>query len=410
MFFIYADDELLYAPNLAGEGYGVINPVLTMELNRASSLSFTLPSSNIMYNSLKKMKTIITVFEDDKQLFRGRVLHDERNYSNNRTVYCEGELSFLLDSIIRPYEHHGAPSVLFKQFIRQHNAQVGSEKRFQIGTVKISDNNNYVYYASSQYPNTWSELEEKILNNHGGILTVDNQVISYTYDLDYSDQVIEFGRNLLDFTEYISADEVFTTLIPLGKILDDENAEESESTNAEEKPEKRLTIEAINNGKDYIENENAVALFGRITKVNTWDDVSEASILLTKATSYLEDGVNLAFTMTIKAVDLHVLEVNEKRIKVGQMVRILSIPHGIDAYMQCTKIVIDMTNADKSEYTLGVQQSGLTGRYIASKADENAAVLAKIRKRMIGDNARGKFDWLNIDEINLPSSNNNKKG
>lgn len=374
MYFMYADNELLYAPNLADDGYGIISPVITMELNKAGSLTFTLPTSNVMYDRIDKLKTIITVFEGEELIFRGRVLHDEKNYQNYRTVYCEGELSFLLDSIVRPYDHQGSPIALFNDFIKKHNNQVDKDKKFSIGTVSIKDGNDYVHYSSYQYPKTWDEIEDKLINRHGGIISANNGVITYTDTTnDYSDQVIEFGKNLLDISEYISADEVFTVLIPLGTILEEEVEESSEPIeleDGEEQPENRLTIAGVNGGKDYIEDLDAIAVFGRIARVEKWDNVTEASILLSKAKKFLEEGIKISSSITVKAVDLHLIDVDTSRIKLGQMVRILSIPHNIDTYLQCSKIVLDMVNADKSEYTLGVTGSSLTDKLADMKKEE----------------------------------------
>ena len=50
MYRIYADGKLLYAPELAGEGYGVAQPELTAELNKAGSLSFNVPITHVLYN------------------------------------------------------------------------------------------------------------------------------------------------------------------------------------------------------------------------------------------------------------------------------------------------------------------------------------------------------------------------
>lgn len=55
-------------------------------------------------------------------------------------------------------------------------------------------------------------------------------------------QVIEFGLNMLDISEYISADNVFTVLIPLG----------AEQQDADGNNTGRLTIASVNSGKDYI--------------------------------------------------------------------------------------------------------------------------------------------------------------
>lgn len=398
MYFMYADNELLYAPNLADDGYGVISPVITMELNKAGSLTFTLPTSNVMYDRIDKLKTIITVFEGEDLIFRGRVLHDEKNYMNYRAVYCEGELSFLLDSVVRPYDHQGSPVALFNDFINKHNDQVDEDKQFEIGTVSITDGNDYVHYSSYQYPKTWDEIETKLVNRHGGVISASNKIINYTDTADdYSDQVIEFGKNLLDITEYISADEVFTVLIPLGKILEEE-VEEGEESSSEESPEpieledgeeqeeKRLTIAGVNDGKDYIEDLDAIAIFGRITRVEKWDNVTEASILLSKAEKFLAEGVKISSSITVKAVDLHLIDVDTNRIKLGQMVRILSTPHNIDTYLQCSKIVLNMVNADKSEYTLGIASLSLTDK-LASITKEQTGVVEYAGEMINPDNA-----------------------
>ena len=80
MYTILIDGKPLYAPNLVNEGYSVLNPKLTMELNKAGSLEFTVPPNNVMYDSIQKLKSIVQVFDGDEEIFRGRVLHDEKDF------------------------------------------------------------------------------------------------------------------------------------------------------------------------------------------------------------------------------------------------------------------------------------------------------------------------------------------
>ena len=154
MYTIYADGEALYSPHLVNDGYGVISPKLTVELNKSGSLSFILPPSNVMYDSIQKLKTIITVMQDNEEIFRGRVLHDEKDFYNRKNVYCEGELSFLLDSIQRPYTFQGDIPALFRKFINNHNEQVETEKQFTVGNITVTDPNNYINRENSGYSNT----------------------------------------------------------------------------------------------------------------------------------------------------------------------------------------------------------------------------------------------------------------
>ena len=356
MYTIYADDQLLYSPDLANDGYAVINPKLTEELNKTGSLEFTLPTNNVMYDKLQKLKTIVVVKLDGSEIWRGRVLHDEKDWYNRKQVYCEGMLSYLLDSIVRPYDLKGTIANVFGQLMIEHNKMVDSSKSFG-WSCNVTDKNDYIHYSSTTYPNTFSEVIEKFVNRYGGYLKAwyyYGNKISYTTEAGgVSDQVIQFGENLLDITEYIDATNVFTVLIPLGKREETEDGDGN-----------RLTIESVNDGKDYIEDETAISLFGRIERTQIWDDVTVASNLLSKGKSALEAGIEMAVTLSIKAVDLHLVDVKTSRIKLGDFVRVVSEAHGLDKFFLCSKVITDMVNPDKSEFTFGVTFHAMTDKQI----------------------------------------------
>lgn len=362
MYTITIDGKPLYAPNLANEGYGVIEPRLTMELNKAGSLEFTVPPDNFQYNNIKKLKSIVQVFDENEEIFRGRILHDEKDFYNRRAVYCEGDLSFLLDSIQRVYDYSGTLEGLFRQYITNHNSQVESTKDFTVGQVTVTDKNDYIHYSSSEYPNTLDEINAKLIETHGGYIRtrLENGVRYIDYINDYTNinsQVIEFGVNMLDITEYISADDVFTVLIPLG-------AEQSDGN--------KLTIKSVNDNKDYLVDDTAVSLFGYIWKINEWEDVTVASNLKTKGQAYLQNGISMAVTLTLKAVDLHLMNVFTERIKLGDYIRVLSPPHGLDKYFQCSSIELDLTDPSNSEYSFGVNLKAMTDSQVdTSKGASN---------------------------------------
>ena len=81
------------------------------------------------------------------------------------------------------------------------------------------------------------------------------------------------GRILLDLTQQIKGEDVATVVIPLGARMSevDENYQGTDS-------EERLTIAGVNDGRDYLEDEEAVALYGRIVKVVIHEDVTEESL------------------------------------------------------------------------------------------------------------------------------------
>lgn len=326
---------------------------------RFTSASYTVSTGSItfiMYSYTYYSQTFEKSVQS-KELFHGRLLNTEKDFYKRQKAVCEGELAYLVDSIQRPYDYAGDLPGLFKQYINNHNEQVDEEKKFAIGEITVTDSNNYVHYSSTVYPNTLKEIKEKLINTHGGYLRT--RISESKKYIDYvtkpgktNSQVIEFGTNLLDITEYITAENVFTVLIPLGERQKDSSGNETG----------RLTIAEVNDGKDYIESETGIKLFGRITKTHEWDDVTDANNLLKKGKVYLDDGISMSVSLKVKAVDLHLIDVNTEIISEGDEVRVVSPPHGIDTYFLCTKIEIDLLTPDNSVYEFGVSFSTLTGK------------------------------------------------
>lgn len=370
MYKIYADDKLLHAPHLIHEGCGVISPKLTVELNKAGSLEFTIPPNNILYDELKKLKTIITVYENDDELFRGRVLNDEKDFYKQKKTYCEGELAFLLDSTLRPYTGIYTPENILRKYIDDHNSRVEETKRFTVGKVDITASTFNQRYENYNYPDTLSEIEEKLINGIGGYIKTrgsnGKRYIDWTQESGPDNsQVIEFGINLLDLSEYITAENIYTIIIPTGATLEDE---EGNPTNT------KLSIELLPDHRDYIEAPEAISLFGRIEHHENWPDVTSAGVLISYATDLLNKNIEMAVTLSLNAVDLHLLNVNTERLKLGDWVTVISIPHGLNKKFQCTKIVYDLTNPDQTEYIFGVDFTSLTSQKVNETKNMKSSV------------------------------------
>ena len=325
MYTIYSDGKLVYAPHLSDAGCGVFTPQLTVELNKAGSLAFVMPPDNVMYDSINKLSSIITVKQDDNELFRGRVLNDEKDFYNQKKNYCEGELAFLIDSIQRPYTYTGTVANLFKKFISNHNSRVEDTKKFTVGTISVTNSDKEITVEGEDYCTTMDAITDKLLEVYGGYLVTRGSGNTRYIDWvetsgDNSSQSIEFGYNLLDVTEYISGEDLFTVLVPIGKRQTNDNGDFTGYVN----------ISSVNNGKDYIENATAVSLFGRIETSESWNEVEDPSELQTLGEAYLSKCIELAVTLTVKAIDLNLLDVNYERIRLEDWVRVVSPPHNLD--------------------------------------------------------------------------------
>ena len=342
MYQVLSDSFLLYDDQV--EGYQIFNPKLELELNQIGSFEFTIYNDHPNFDNIKRLKSIITVYQDGFLVFRGRILNDEQGFYNERQVSCEGELAFLVDSIQRPFDFTGTPSDLFAQFIANHNAQVDASHRFKVGNVTVTDPNNYISRSDSDYLTTWENIQKKLIDTLGGFIWVrheaDGNYIDYLSEFNLlSPQTIEFGKNLLDLKRTTKGEDIATAIIPLG-------AKEEESDG-------RVTITSVNNGVDYVYNQEAVDAYGWIFKVQTWDDVTEASNLLTKARAFLNEQMKMLYSIELDAVDLATVDRTVSSFHLGTQVRVTTNPHSIDQLFLVKKLSINLLQPASNKMTLG---------------------------------------------------------
>lgn len=371
MYTIYADDALLYSPG--DEELSVLSPVLETSCNAAGTLTFVLLPAHPLYDKLQKLKTRIRVMQDDEIIWRGRVLETESDFYRQKTVTCEGELTYLVDSVLHPYklaDYDGTAAGLFRLYLTRHNEAVSEAQQFQIGNVDIETLSSV---ENTGYGNTWDEISDNLIDIHGGFLRIRHEDGARYLDWTKASgtscgQIIRFGENLLDLSEYVSASEVVTCLIPY--------AGQSDS---------QITISSVNGGKDYIEDAAGIALYGRIWGVTEFD-TKDAAKLLEMAKENLQKRLKETITITISAVNLHLLDVNAESFHVGDKVRVISPPHGIDAEYTCTAISLDLVNPDQSEYTFGTPETGMASTTAAtSKAVEVVDTSVEYLRQIVSD-------------------------
>lgn len=354
MYQIYVDNNLIYDSTLTD--YNISSGNLDLEINKSGCLKFGLYNNSPGYNTIERHKSIVVVKEDNDIIFRGRVITSQDGFYNDRVFTCEGELSFFLDSIVRPYEFNGTPKDLLKKFIDNHNAQVDASKKIKLGSVTVTDPNNYIVRSNSNYEDTLKNINEKLIDMLGGYLIITREsdgspILNWLVDSsEVSNQVIEFGENLLDYVKTNDVTTVATVLIPLGKRNDT--------------TKKRLTIESVNGGKDYIYNQDAVNRYGWIYRVETWDDVTVASNLLSKARSRLEDLIKQNVTIELTAIDLSLMDQNIDNFKLGQYIHIISEPHNMNDRYMLKKQSIDLLNLSNNSIILGYTYSTFTDKTV----------------------------------------------
>ena len=110
---------------------------------------------------------------------------------------------------------------------------------------------------------------------------------------------------------------------------------------------------------------------------NVMIELSVKAADMTKATEALSGKARkLTDTITIKAVDLHLLNGDTDKISLGDNVHLLSEPHGLDREYTCEAMEIDIFNPEKTGYTFGKKIDTLV---------DSAASMVNQLKRHSGD-------------------------
>lgn len=353
MWQIYADTELIYDSRY--QDLMITQGEFDLEVNHSGSFTFALYPDHPMYYTLCELVTTITAYRNDELMYRGRIIRQPDSFDLKRTFVCEGELSFLVDSTVRPYSFNGSPEQMFYFLIENHNSQVAENRRFKIGQVTVTDPNNYIFRANSNYPNTLDELMDKLVGPLGGyiVFTTDedgSRVINWLYSYpERPVQGIDFGENLLDYANVKSAEKIVTALIPLGTKL--------QSTGY---IEPRLTIESVNDGLDYIYDETAVNHYGWIFATRVWDDVTAPENLLTKGRVALNEIVMPTESIELSAFDMSELDADISAFQIGDLVPVRSDPHNLNTSYLLSKQTIDILRPDDNKITLGYSGQTLT--------------------------------------------------
>ena len=373
MIQIYADGVLTYDSRL--EDYDLQGLLVTTGLNKGGTAEITMPPGHPAYDKYLGYRTIVDVYRDGVRKFRGRALYPIDNFDNQRTVVCEGEMCFFQDAITQPGTYQGTPAVLFADLVSRYNDQVDEFKRFRIGDdLRTIEGGTTLEVDKAESVLT---TLNRLLELYGGYITFTDyetggRAVSWVDSVGrYSDQAVELGENLLDFTRSGANTDLATVLYPYGATNSDTG--------------QQVTIESVNGGVDYIVDETEAAVRGRIAKTVTWDDVTDPSDLLTKARQYLDDAKKYVASLELTALDLSLVDASADTYEVGDYVRVRSAAHRVDDYFQLVDKYENLLDPAGSIIRLGKEIRTLTSQDVAGdgKAQSELKSIAALQTRSI---------------------------
>jgi len=276
------------------------------------------------------------------------------------------------------------------QATQWHYTFSGVDKSFEVGAVTVQDNNDSLYRYTN-WENTLEDIKDKLVGRLGGYLRIRysggvrylDYIAAYTH---ITEQVIEFGENLLDYSQTIDATDIATAVIPLGAKQDKNDIAALEAY---------LTIENVNNGKAYVYLPSSVSVYGWIFKIVKFEDVQMAANLKTKGEEYLTEVQFANMVLELTAIDLSLLDQDIEQIMLGDTVRCRSPVHGLDMYIMVSRRSYHLDAPGEDTITLGTETSkSMSERNVSSNQELINRLIAIPTKQSILDEAR-----LNAQQI-----------
>ena len=360
MYRIYVDSQLVHDDSI--DGVTVTQGKLEQEIGKSGNVEFEVYPDNPHFDSVYPMANVL-VEREGLTVYIGRCLHITYGLYGQKRVTCEGELAFLLDSLIEPHTYSGSFVGYLAYIVGKHNALVDSSRRFVVGTATVAEYAPYTV-KETEYRTAFDLLNGRMVTPSGGYLQVrysggERYLDLMAYEVNASNvatQDIEFGVNVLDIKREFKGVDMFSAIVPKGAKL--------------EGSEKRLDIKAVNNNVPYIVNETArQACKGLIYREVVFDNITNATTLKTTATTYLANNYAGESTVEITAADVG------GTYRIGQWVRIVNAPQfGYQTQLVLIrKTSVDLLNVGQSKITVGHTQKGLTDD-IAEISDTVSAI------------------------------------
>lgn len=368
MYSIYVDNRCIFDSLTDNDTLKVISPRLTREDSCSGSLEFTLPPTNVGFERINLMTSDIVVkckqspTQDPQPIWVGRATGCDVDFYKRKKYYCEGALSFLVDTLQPTSTFEGSISECLDKILEEHNSKASQNRRISLGMV--SDSSNLSITVETDYDTTLNTIISGILEKTEGHVDISVQsdgipVLNYYSDwLPTYGQTITFGENLLDMTQNFDVTDICTAIIPRATITDD-NGEDH-----------LIDISSVNNGSSVLVNTEMFNKYGYVERLVEFEDVETPAELLEAAQRYFSDTQFNEMSIDVSAFDLSYLNykfysgnsafepvTTATPFEVLHLVHCVSEPHGLDRDFPVTKIQLSLNDPSDMSITLNSDKS-----------------------------------------------------
>lgn len=378
-------------------------------VNSFAKLTFTLVAEADVWDELLPLLSHVRAVDGNTLLYYGRILTVTPKMDNQgiitKTVICEDRMAYLCDSV-QPYREpmqYDTLTDFISLVLNNHNSQVEDYKQILPGNITLSTyETSEGVYKGLNYETTWDTLKEKLLDVFGGEMALRES--GGTLYLDYAENLgstvsttIALAKNMRAGEHTLDPTQIVTRLIPLGAKLVEETLDEWGNP-AQQETEERLTIESVNDGVIWLENQSAVALYGVHYGTIIWDDVTTAAALRSKGIQYLANENTPVDSFTIDAVDLATIGVDASRIAMYNFYPVQNELIGVNTTLEVIRKTTDLFQPHLPTVTFGSRKVWLSD-LVNNESDRLNAVEAQT-----GSNSTQIYNLANSTQVYVDNS------
>lgn len=356
------NENTIYFPG--NDEYTLVNAVLSLKVGSAGEFEFTIPINHPRYDEIIE-NSIVTVYEDVLEIWRGDIREIEQNFDKSLNVYCLEDLSWLGDETVNMIAITNETYLQrFTNSLATYNANQSEKRQFTQGmltSVTVTNTCNW----KPEWEMTYLDCLRRFIADDGYLkirrTTIGGVVTRYLDILRLEDygqqatQTIQFGENLLDFVKDIDTTNFLNVLYPYGA-----------ETETKLYGDQMARLEGT-----PIQNDASITAFGRRARTVVFD-TDNVSVLDNLALAYLNRYSQPNMKLEVKAIDLGNIEA-VNRLHLGDSVRIVAQPFGVDQWEYVTKQSLDLLNLANNKIELSSTVQARTS--LTSQLAEQASII-----------------------------------
>lgn len=338
---IGGNENTIFYPGSAD--YTLVSAVLQLKVGSAGEFDFTLPINHPRYDDIVR-NSIVTVYEDGAEIWRGDIRDITQNFDKSLNVYCLEDLAWLGDETVNMTSITTETYLeRFTNSLATYNTAQNIKRQFTQG-VLTSRTGTDICRWQPEWEMTYLDCLRTFIADDGFVRirrVTSGGVVTRYLDIvrleDYGQQAsqkIQFGSNLLDFVKDIDTTNFINVLYPYGA--------ETETPLYGDQMARLVG--------DPIQNDDSIAAFGRRARTVVFETESIAN-LNRLALAYLNRYSQPNMKLEIKAIDLGNIDA-VTRLHLGDSVRIVARPFGIDQWEYVTKQNLDLLNLANNKIEL----------------------------------------------------------